>query len=136
MAVAAVVNNQVAHQVVLAAAADTMQVMLISVEVERQAKVMPVEEIAMLPAVVVVVPGVLVQMHLVIMAVMVALVWRTTLLEALNTMRQGVLVELILEPEALVVLVWVVTLAVVLDVLELTLVQLEIQAQVEVQMVI
>ena len=97
---------------------------------------MPVEEIAIVPVVVEVVLEESVQMPLVIMAVMVALVWRMTLLEALNTMRQGVLVELILEPEELVVLALVVTLAVVLDVLELILVQLQIQAQVEVRMVI
>ena len=97
---------------------------------------MPVEEIAIVPAAAVVVLEESVQMPLVIMAVMVALVWRMTLLEAHNTMRLGVLVELILEPEELVVLALVVTLAVVLDVLELILVQLQIQAQVEVRMVI
>ena len=136
MAVAVVVSNRVVHPVVPAGAVAIMQAMPTLVEMEQQAKVMLVEEIVTPLVEVVEVLEVLVQMHLVILVVMVVLAWHTTLLEALNTMRQGVLVELIWEQEVLVVLVLVVMLAVVQVVTELTLAPQQIQALVVARMVI
>ena len=122
-----VVNNQAVHLAVPAAAAVMEEAT--RVDLLQPAKAMRAVQAVQQLAAVVVVPGVLVQMHQVIIVVMVELDCHMTSQVAHNTMPEAVAAALILpDLEEPVVLVWVVMVEIALQEMVATVQLIQVQA--------